>query len=32
MVPKIADFDDATGRFVIDDRQAKKKPDWSYEE
>jgi NADH:ubiquinone oxidoreductase subunit F (NADH-binding) len=30
-VPKIADFDEATGRFTFDDRQARKRPDWTYE-
>jgi len=31
-IPKIADFDEARGEFVYDERQMLKEPDWSYRE
>ena len=31
-IPKIVDFDAEAGRFVLDERQAFKTPDWIYEE
>ncbi|HET7788818.1 MAG TPA: SLBB domain-containing protein [Myxococcales bacterium] len=30
-VPKIADWDDAAKAFVLDERQQRKRPDWTYE-
>jgi NADH:ubiquinone oxidoreductase subunit F (NADH-binding) len=30
-VPKIADWDDAAQAFVLDERQQRKRPDWTYE-
>jgi hypothetical protein len=29
-VPKIADFDEAAGRFTYDDAYTRKRPDWTY--
>ena len=31
-IPKMVDFDEATRSFVYDDAQARKKPDWTFEE
>jgi hypothetical protein len=31
-VPKIVDFDDAAGDFVLDEGYRRKRPDWTYDE
>jgi NADH-quinone oxidoreductase subunit F len=31
-VPKFVDFDDRSGRFVLDERYRRKQPDWTYED
>ncbi|MCK6586648.1 MAG: SLBB domain-containing protein [Polyangiaceae bacterium] len=31
-IPKFIDFIEETGTFVLDERQARKRPDWTYEE
>jgi NADH-quinone oxidoreductase subunit F len=31
LLPKMIDFDEASGTFVYDERQARKRPDWTFE-
>jgi hypothetical protein len=31
-IPKLVDFDEATGKFVYDEKQARKEEDWTYAE